>query len=1061
MKTQTNFSRLALTGLLAGLSASLPADDMVAVSCSGIETNLAASAGGPRFSSLWADPSGSLVVLGVTSPDSGYDVLSADVQDGEDASGWLPFAGGGASPDESFLFDCMPGPGATRMYLVTASSDGRAAAPGDGGSGSRAEGSPPLRSQTPPLAEPGLYVEFWRTPCDLVEPSGFEGFMPSATAVVSVVDFPDSPWPAGGPAPGDRFACRLTGMVDVPADGTYEFFLTSDDGVRLLLDGALVLSDPSPHQERTRSESVALTAGWKTVEILYYENAGSEALKLEWSGPGLAREVVPAEAFCHMSPEDRSFGFSSGLEVEYYAFQSALSSMPDFAAFSPVASGVVDRIAFPRSAGAFAGAPASLTNRFAAVFRGFVWVEKAGFYDLRLTSDDGSILYVDGAAVVDHDGLHGMLESKTGSVPLSRGFHALRLEYFENIGDAGLELAWALPGYPFDVVPARFLFHAEGGVVSDSDSDGMPDWWEALYGLDPADPADAALDADGDVITNLAEFLAGTDPTSPDTDSDGMPDAWELAHGLCPFADDSLADADGDGLRNLEEFASGADPNLADTDGDGISDYDERRQLGTDPTVADSVAAGASVVVIPGADGRSASFTSVTPQSYMVTVGMLDSWRDYGRIKRPPCATTRTVFRVDGRYVAFRDVPFDCSNLVQTVFYTPVLPPGVHVVSVEWCNPDFRARTEAAFLHVNAVSGADFADIVRRRNSIPEGSFDSRVSPAFIEGSAVFPWLVSSDAGEIRPGVGDSWYLDLPLSPTGQVSAAVLFEGLVATNIAVGWTATDLFAGGDDIALRTGDSLLFAGGPAQALDGTVEVLTNGVSACSYAVGGSAALEFARPGDFAVRAVWHGSGGTGDVTTGEMSVTCVGGAFPRTSPSCVVGVSRQWRCPGLQPGVAVQTDACTRMTLSEGGLSGLLVDDTRGERRIAARVGEGGPVLDVAHIAPMWAVDSYGNVAYRIRSTDETDTCRCFMRQYGAPNDVEFRLRPYTSSVTLPDFSLERRIRATDFDECGVVFFDLVKAIEMSAACHTVEVYQNGVRIGEAVYGNGTLPPELR
>ena len=138
MKTQTNFSRLALTGLLAGLSASLPADDMVAVSCSGIETNLAASASGPRFSSLWADPSGSLVVLGVTSPDSGYDVLSADVPDGEDASGWLPFAGGGASPDESFLFDCMPGPGATRMYLVTASSDGRAAAPGDGGSGSRA-----------------------------------------------------------------------------------------------------------------------------------------------------------------------------------------------------------------------------------------------------------------------------------------------------------------------------------------------------------------------------------------------------------------------------------------------------------------------------------------------------------------------------------------------------------------------------------------------------------------------------------------------------------------------------------------------------------------------------------------------------------------------------------------------------------------------------------------------------------------------------------------------------------------------------------------------------------
>jgi subtilisin family serine protease len=49
------------------------------------------------------------------------------------------------------------------------------------------------------------------------------------------------------------------------------------------------------------------------------------------------------------------------------------------------------------------------------------------------------------------------------------------------------------------------------GLV-DTDGDGMPDWWELWHQLDPRAPADADLDPDGDGNTNLAEYLAGTDP---------------------------------------------------------------------------------------------------------------------------------------------------------------------------------------------------------------------------------------------------------------------------------------------------------------------------------------------------------------------------------------------------------------------------------------------------------------------------------------------------------------------------------------------------------------------
>ena len=596
-------------------------------------------------------------------------------------------------------------------------------------------------------------------------------------------------------------------------------------------------------------------------------------------------------------------------------------------------------------------------------------------------------------------------------------------------------------------------------ALADTDGDGIADRLESDNGLDPLDPSDAALDSDGDGLDNIAEIAAGTNPHDPDSDGDGMPDGWEVACGTDPFANDALSDPDGDGLVNIEEYVAGSTPTAADTDGDGLTDYVERAQLGTDPTVEDSISAGDGVPTTNS--GRHFLLDVTEPQAFAVTAAIVHDWKDYALRKRSVTASNRIVFRVDGHYIAFADIPFDCSNVVHQVFYTPVLPVGGHLLTVEWCSPDFRARAEVVGLAVNELSGVDFDEVVWRRNSSPAGPFSSRVSPAFLEGEAVFPWLVSVDGQPAKPSGATSWYADVPLSPVSDTIVDVCFEGLATTNLSVAWETTDVFAGAEDVLLRRGSSILLAGVPPGKQGGTVSVFTNGFSACSYAAGASAPVAFDFEGEWLVRCVWTSEDGIESVSSGILRVTCMGGAFPSTPPACFVGQSRQWTCPGLSSRLVYDTDAFTHLSMSANGVATLLVDDTRGERIVAARIFDGGPVLDATRIDPMWAVDSFGNVAYLAKAEKDHDRCRCYLRQYGASPSVRFRIRSYTSSVLLDDYSTERWMDPGAFDLDGIAWYELIKTKKMSAPCHTVVVFQDGVRIGEAVYGNGTLPEELR
>ena len=130
---------------------------------------------------------------------------------------------------------------------------------------------------------------------------------------------------------------------------------------------------------------------------------------------------------------------------------------------------------------------------------------------------------------------------------------------------------------------------------SDEDHDGIPANWELTYGLNPNNPADAAMDLDGDGLSNLAEYTAGLLPNDRDTDKDGLEDGVEdkggvYISGTQTGTDPQKPDTDGDGINDGAEKAVTAtdpystDPTKSDTDGDSYPDGYEVTVLFTDPT---------------------------------------------------------------------------------------------------------------------------------------------------------------------------------------------------------------------------------------------------------------------------------------------------------------------------------------------------------------------------------------------------------------------------------------------------------------------------------------------
>lgn len=244
----------------------------------------------------------------------------------------------------------------------------------------------------------------------------------------------DFNWGTGAPNTSrvaeNLFAIRWTGQLSIPASGDWTFFTETDDGVRLYINGTLLVDQWVDQGATEHSGNIALTAGLADIVMEYYENGGGAVARLRWQGPGTPKAVVPPEAFYT----------EYGLLARYDQDEDPLRGTP----------GVYRREApidyHWGEMAPFAGFPA---NNFSARWKGLVEAPGTGQFTFYVTSDDGSELWVNGVQLTNAFANNHPATEYSAQIDLQAGMrYPIDLRFREAVGNAVIQLYWEGPGIP-------------------------------------------------------------------------------------------------------------------------------------------------------------------------------------------------------------------------------------------------------------------------------------------------------------------------------------------------------------------------------------------------------------------------------------------------------------------------------------------------------------------------------------------------------------------------------------------------------------------------------------
>jgi hypothetical protein len=218
----------------------------------------------------------------------------------------------------------------------------------------------------------------------------------------------------------DNFSARWTGSFNFATAGDYTFTAVSDDGIRVWVDGALLIDQWRDQAPTTFTASRTLTAGQHDVKVEWFETGGGAVAKLSWAAGAPDGGGTPGGGGTGACPAEQ-------YRAEYFANRT-LSGTP--------ASTGCEAAPLDRNWGS--GGPAGVgSNNFSARWTGSFRL--SGTVTFTATGDDGIRVWLNGSPLIDRWSSAG---SSSVTRTLADGVYEVKVEHFENKGTALARLLW-------------------------------------------------------------------------------------------------------------------------------------------------------------------------------------------------------------------------------------------------------------------------------------------------------------------------------------------------------------------------------------------------------------------------------------------------------------------------------------------------------------------------------------------------------------------------------------------------------------------------------------------
>ncbi len=138
--------------------------------------------------------------------------------------------------------------------------------------------------------KPGLKYQYYEE--DVLYVDEFNTFQPKKTGITPYFNIEER-------ENDGLFGFVFSGYIKIPRDGVYTFFLSTNDGGVLYMDGKRFIDKDGPGTATPLSRMVALKAGIYKIGEKYFQMGGGFSNTVSWKGPGIRKEVIPASVLFH------------------------------------------------------------------------------------------------------------------------------------------------------------------------------------------------------------------------------------------------------------------------------------------------------------------------------------------------------------------------------------------------------------------------------------------------------------------------------------------------------------------------------------------------------------------------------------------------------------------------------------------------------------------------------------------------------------------------------------------------------------------------------------------